>query len=381
MRSVLFSIPLDGHVDLGLLGRIPVFGIGLALAVWCLAGMAFVALTVRRGGWKGVGLTTVLVWGAIALALFKAGELAIKAIPVYGYGMMLFIGFLASASLAARRLRREGADGEIAWDVAMWIFLAGLLGGRTFYVIQYHHKFFGPDAEGRARTAWETFVGLINLPDGGLVLYGGLFFAPLALFLFCRRRKIRALVLADIAITSVFVGVMFGRLGCLLHGCCYGDVCSLPWAVTFPAHSVPFEALVARGLLVEDAPHSLPLHPAQLYDALSALLLALLTWAYYPHRRRTGDVLVLGWIAYPINRFMIEFLRSDEGGQFGTSLTIAQWVSLGLLATGIAFCLFLRFRSAGRLPLIISPVAQTKSAQALQGSPSQTRAERRVLNL
>ena len=170
MRSVLFSIPLDGHVDLGLLGRIPVFGIGLALAVWCLAGMAFVALTVRRGGWKGVGLTTVLVWGAIALALFKAGELAIKAIPVYGYGMMLFIGFLASASLAARRLRWEGADGEIAWDVAMWIFLAGLLGGRTFYVIQYHHKFFGPDAEGRARTAWETFVGLINLPDGGLVL-------------------------------------------------------------------------------------------------------------------------------------------------------------------------------------------------------------------
>ena len=90
---------------------------------------------------------------------------------------------------------------------------------------------------------------------------------------------------------------------------------------------------------------------------------------------------MLGWIAYPINRFMIEFLRSDEGGQFGTSLTIAQWVSLGLLATGIAFCLFLRFRSAGRLPLIISPVAQTKSAQALQGSPSQTRAERRVLNL
>jgi phosphatidylglycerol:prolipoprotein diacylglycerol transferase len=381
MRSVLFSIPLDGQVDLGPLGRIPVFGMGLLLAVWCLAGIVSATLVVRRRGWKSVGPTVVLVWAAIAVALFKAGELAIKTIPVYGYGMMLFFGFLTSASLAARRLRQEGADGEIAWDAAMWIFLAGLLGGRTFYVIQYRDKFFGPDAEEHARTAWQTFVGLINLPDGGLVLYGGLFFAPLALYLFCRRRKIRALVLADIAITSVFVGVMFGRLGCLLHGCCYGDVCSLPWAVTFPAHSVPFEALVARGLLDENAPHSLPLHPSQLYDSLSAFLLALMTWAYYPHRRGTGDVLALGWIAYPINRFMIEFLRSDEAAQLDTGLTIAQLVSLGLFATGVAFCLFLRFRSVGRLPLVIAPAKQAKAEPPLPGAKPQTGAEQRVSNL
>ncbi len=362
MRSILFSIPLDGHLDLGPLGRIPVFGMGLLLAVWCLAGIGFVAVAVRRGGWKSVGLTAALVWGAVAVALFKAGELAIKSIPVYGYGMMLFIGFLASASLAARRLRKEGADGEIAWDAAMWIFLAGLLGGRTFYVIQYRDKFFGPGADGQARTVWQTLIGLINLPDGGLVLYGSLIFAPLAFYLFCRFRKIRALAFADIAITSVFVGVMFGRLGCLLHGCCYGDVCTLPWAVTFPPHSVPFEALVARGLLDENAPHSLPLHPSQLYDSFSAFLLALLTWAYYPHRRRMGDVLALGWIAYPINRFMIEFLRSDEAGQFGTSLTIAQWVSLGLLASGVAFSLGLRFRSSEKLSVVIAPPAQAKAA-------------------
>ncbi|MGE5191734.1 MAG: prolipoprotein diacylglyceryl transferase, partial [Deltaproteobacteria bacterium] len=301
------------------------------------------------------------IWVAVAVALFKAGELSVKTIPIYGYGTMLFIGFLASASLSARRLRQEGADGEIAWDAALWIFLAGLLGGRTFYVIQYHDKFFGPDANGKARTIWQTVVGLVNLPDGGLVLYGGLIFAPLAFFLFCRRRRIRPLALADIAITSVFVGIMFGRLGCMLHGCCYGDVCTLPWAVTFPAHSVPFEALVARGLLDENARHSLPLHPSQLYDSFSAFLLALLTWAYYPYRRRMGDVLALGWIAYPINRFMIEFLRSDEAGQFGTSLTIAQWVSLGLFATGVAFCLGLRFRSSDKLPVIIAPPAQAKA--------------------
>src|SRR5262245_45923882 len=267
MRSILFKIPLDGQISLGPLGRIPVFGMGLLLALWCLVGAGYVALTVRREGWKGVGLTVVTVWAVVALAIFKAGELAINAIPVYGYGTMLFVGFLASASLAARRLRKEGADGEIAWDAAMWIFISGILGGRVFYVIQYRDKFFGLDPEtDKPRTAMQVIGALVNLPDGGLVLYGSLIFAPLAYYLFCRMRRIRPLALADIAITSVFVGITFGRLGCLLHGCCYGDICSLPWAVTFPAHSVPFEALVSRGLLAKNASASLALHPTQLYD-------------------------------------------------------------------------------------------------------------------
>jgi phosphatidylglycerol:prolipoprotein diacylglycerol transferase len=363
MRSILFSIPLDGRIDLGPFGQIPVFGMGLLLAVWCLLGIGYAVLTVRRAGWKGLGPMVLVVWAVVAVAIFKAAEMNIKAIPVYGYGTMLFVGFLASASLSARRLRQEGADGEIAWDAAMWIFISGILGGRVFYVIQYHDRFFGPDPlNGQPRTAMQVIGALVNLPDGGLVLYGSLIFAPLAYYLFCRLRGIRPLALADIAITSVFVGIMFGRLGCLLHGCCYGDVCSLPWAMTFPAHSVPFEALVARGLLSENAPASLALHPSQLYDSLSGLLLALVTWAYYPFRRRTGDVLAIGWIAYPINRFLIEFLRSDEAGKFGTSLTIAQWVSLGLLASGIAFYVSLRYWSPEKQTVLVVPTTNAKAA-------------------
>ncbi|HEY3966436.1 MAG TPA: prolipoprotein diacylglyceryl transferase [Planctomycetaceae bacterium] len=355
MRSILFSIPLDGQVDLGPLGKFPVFGVGLLLALWCLILVAYVALTARREGWKAISGVSLFVWGIVAVAIFKAAELPIKAIPVYGYGTMLFVGFVVSAMCASRRLRKEGVDGEIAWDAAMWIFICGILGARIFYIAEYHHRFFGPDPiNGKARTAWETCVALINLPDGGLVLYGGLIFAPLAFYFYSRYRGVRPLAFADIAITSVFFGVMFGRLGCLLHGCCFGGVTnSVPWAITFPAHSVPFDALVVRGLIDENAACSLPLHPSQLYDATSALLLALLTWAYYPYRRWNGEVVALGWIAYPINRFMIEFLRSDEPGQFGTSLTIAQWVSMGLFASGLGFYLFLQKRSVGRQSLML----------------------------
>lgn len=365
MRSILFTIPLDGHVILPGLGKVPVFGIGMVLVLWHLFGLAYAVLQFRRERWRGLTGFTGFVWLAIAIAIFKAPELPLKnhAIPVYGYGTMLFLGFLASASLAAKRLRREGADGEIAWDVAMWIFVSGLLGARVFYVIQYAPNFFGPDpVTGLPRSAMQILQGLINLPDGGLVLYGGLILAPIAFYLFCRRRGISALAFGDIAVSSVFVGLLFGRLGCFLHGCCYGDLCELPWGVTFPAGSVPFESMVHRGLQGRDALRSLALHPTQIYDSLSALAIVAVTWAYYPYRQRTGEVLAIGWMAYPINRFLIEFLRSDEAGKFGTTLTISQWVSLGLFAVGLAYFLWLRTRPMARTPLILHKAVERSPA-------------------
>jgi phosphatidylglycerol:prolipoprotein diacylglycerol transferase len=355
MRSVLFSIPLDGRIDLGPFGKVPVFGCGLILALWVLFGLVFLALHVRRSGWKDLGVFTAVVWLAIAAAVFKAPEVSITnhAIPVYGYGMMLFLGFLTSASFAAWRIRAEGADGDIAWDVAMWIFVSGIVGGRTYYVLSHSERFFGADPVTKLpRTIGQILIALVNLPDGGLVLYGGVILAPLAYFYFCRRGRISPLALADLAISSVFVGLLFGRLGCFLHGCCYGDVCALPWGVTFPRGSVPFDALVGRGLLADDQPRSLALHPTQLYDSLNALLLVLLTWLYYPLRRRSGEVLAIGWMLYPINRFLIEFLRSDEPPVFGTPLTGAQWVSVGLFFSGVAFAVWLERQPAVRQPLV-----------------------------
>jgi len=163
--------------------------------------------------------------------------------------------------------------------------------------------------------------------------------SALAFYLFCKLRKLSPLALGDIVITSIFIGMTFGRIGCLFNGCCYGDLCDLSWSVTFPHDSYPFVMEVKRGLITEAAARSLPVHPAQVYSAMNAAVLVLLTWAYYPYRRRDGEVLALGWLAYPVSRFVVEFLRGDEGGQFGTMLTISQWVSIALFAAGLAFYL------------------------------------------
>ena len=74
------------------------------------------------------------------------------------------------------------------------------------------------------------------------------------------------------------------------------------------------------------------------------MILATLTWNYFPYRRRDGErecaadrLAVLS----QVSRFLVEFLRADEMGQFGTSLTISQWVSLFFLAAGLVYWYFL----------------------------------------
>jgi phosphatidylglycerol:prolipoprotein diacylglycerol transferase len=172
-------------------------------------------------------------------------------------------------------------------------------------------------------------------------------------WLFCRRRGLAALPLADLLIPSVLIGLMFGRLGCLMHGCCYGDFSELPWAIEFPRDSAPYLTQVFRGFLPDDmsAPRSLPLHPTQIYDALNALAIALLCWLVYPYRRRDGEITAMAALLYPINRIAIEFLRWDEAGQFGTRFTISQWVSAGLIA--VATLALLRL---SRLPPLLRPL-------------------------
>ncbi|MCO6456964.1 MAG: prolipoprotein diacylglyceryl transferase [Pirellulaceae bacterium] len=82
-------------------------------------------------------------------------------------------------------------------------------------------------------------------------------------------------------------------------------------------------------------------HPTQLYSSLNAALLAWFLWCYYPFRRRDGEVFALMLSLYPIARILLEWIRVDEPGQWGTSLTISQWVSLGLLALAAALWLIL----------------------------------------
>jgi phosphatidylglycerol:prolipoprotein diacylglycerol transferase len=104
---------------------------------------------------------------------------------------------------------------------------------------------------------------------------------------------------------------------------------------------------VLRWLSAKGPPRSVPVHPTQLYAAIDAGLLALVLWFFFPYRRHDGEVFALLVTVHPISRFLLEMIRSDEPGQFGTGWTISQWISLGLVAAGIGMWIYIEQRPRG----------------------------------
>jgi CDGSH-type Zn-finger protein len=162
--------------------------------------------------------------------------------------------------------------------------------------------------------------------------------AALAAWRFASRRGLSLPRLADCIAPGLLVGLAIGRIGCFLNGCCYGGPCDLPWAVRFPPDSPPWLDQAARGMLPAVAvdggrPWSLPVHPAQLYAAIDAAILAVLACCATatPLARRDGQVFALVLTLHPISRLLLEAIRVDEPPALGTPLSISQLVSLVLL--------------------------------------------------
>jgi prolipoprotein diacylglyceryltransferase len=474
-------------------------------------------------------------------------------IPIYGYGFMLFLAFIACSWLTAWRAENEGIARTYVHDVIIWLFLGGILGARVTYMIQYqvplsqffviwkgglvfYGSFFGgviaygvwrAVQEGREvltenRTRLIRWVGIgvvIGLiciavrtviirredVDVGKALWdlsaqglafgaalGGLVGFSFAYILAVQKNAPPNWKFMDIMTPSLALGLALGRVGCLLNGCCFGNVaCADCPAIHFPLcaparstytalgyqtaagftteeggndlddrrtrvgavepgseaakaglkpgdvivavngmpnrlvvdidtpagatmnaswssllkylkqkedgrefetlgqgkvrvlydgpkllgedlkhfHDIPglfvmpptdlFQDLlvvnwpqgethlalsVKRGDKIVDLPTFRPvgigLHPTQIYESISALLILLLLTAYYPFRRHYGEVFVLFMLCYSIHRFTNEMLRNDTSPVLG-GMTLSQNVSILVLVIAIALLTYL----------------------------------------
>jgi phosphatidylglycerol---prolipoprotein diacylglyceryl transferase len=345
MRQILFDIPLHRNWDLGPFGSWPGFGFGLMLTIWAIVGAVMVYREWKKhASFNNEMISAIVYWVVVAaLIVMVPNFIAMESIPVYGYGMMLVIGVVASGKVATTMAKKLGVDPQFTWDLVVKLVLSGVVGARLFYLIQYSEKVF----EG-CNSAMDYFMAAIRLPDGGLVLYGGILLAVLTGIWMSYRQNIPRIKFADALVPAVFVGIACGRIGCFFNGCCYGDPCDLPWAVTFPPESVPWTALANQGF-INQLNQNMALHPTQLYSSLNALVLAWLTASYYKHRSGDGAVVALGLMTYSISRTCIEILRGDELGQFGTGFTISQLISFAVFLLGAGFLWWSWTRSKSRL--------------------------------
>lgn len=291
------------------------------------------------------------------------------------YFVLLLTGFLFATALGTLWARRIGLNADVVVDLGLAMLLAGVAGARILHVLvdgyfwDYVHLCTDPArvdwpldrAECLSSTydgVWDAARGVCHPKAsdcfawakfwaGGLTYYGGLIGASGAAVFLLTRDRFPFWKAADMAAFAIPMGLAFGRMGCLLAGCCFGAPTSLPWGLSFPPRSPASEAQAKEHLIESVRMWSVPVHPTQIYEAAASLAIAAacLFWVH-PRKRYDGQVFAASLALYAVARFLVEILRRDaRGGLLG--LSTSQLIGVGLV---VVATLVHRVRSSATPP-------------------------------
>jgi phosphatidylglycerol---prolipoprotein diacylglyceryl transferase len=284
--------------------------------------------------------------------------------PAPSYFVLIFVGFVFATSMGALWAKRVGQNPDVIVDLGLVALLAGFAGSRLLHVfadgqlMDYVHMCTNPAlvdwfitqaecANPDTGGVWDAARGVCHPSEpncfawaqfwnGGFTFYGGFIGATLAAYWLFKRDRFPFWKAVDMGGMMVPIGLGFGRLGCLLSGCCFGVHSDGPLALVFPPNSDASVWQAKHDLLANPFLPSLPVEPTQLYESLGAFLISAFGILYFHERKRyDGHVFVMFLGCYGVLRFCIEFLRQDDrGGFFG--LSTSQWISVGILAAAFA---------------------------------------------
>ncbi|HOF17996.1 MAG TPA: prolipoprotein diacylglyceryl transferase [Phycisphaerae bacterium] len=169
-------------------------------------------------------------------------ELLGRSIPlrIFGYGLMLVMGFLCGITLARWRARRAGESADAITTCGILALIGGVVGARLAYVLENWRNFLHQK---------DVALEILNVTSGGLIYYGGVALATAMVLIYLRAKRLPVRRYLDIIAPSMMIGLAFGRAGCLLNGCCHGGPCDAHWALAtrFPLYSEPLVKLNGPG--------------------------------------------------------------------------------------------------------------------------------------
>jgi phosphatidylglycerol:prolipoprotein diacylglycerol transferase len=272
--------------------------------------------------------------------------LRIGTFPIHTYGVFLALAFLCAILITVRLAARDGLPRERIYDLSLWMLLASLIGSKVLMLI----------VEPEYRENPAQLLSLDFLRSGG-VFYGGLLGAILAGYFLMRRYSLPWWKTADACAPGIAIGNFFGRQGCFAAGCCWGTPTSLPWGVKF----------TELGHQITGVPTDVHLHPSQLYESFSMLIVFLFLLWLHKHRRFSGQVILFYAFIYSVIRFMIEFVRDNKrsdllGFTSLTGLSTSQLISILVGITALVL-LVIRWRKA-------STIAKTGGRVAATAAPA-----------
>ncbi|GAK51992.1 prolipoprotein diacylglyceryl transferase [Candidatus Moduliflexus flocculans] len=216
---------------------------------------------------------------------------------IYSQSVLMIIAFVAGVIVALHEGERFGYSAKALIDLILWGFLASFIGARfLFIVIDKQSISFPLDKN-----------PLSQIFNGGFSFHGGLVAGGLVIVTIARYRQIAFWRLADALAPGLAVAMLFMRIGCLLNGCDYGVVSSVPWAV--PLYG-DFR------------------HPIQLYEGLGnfALMFGLMRLNRKP--LPPGCVCGIYLFLSSCLRVAVDIYRDDPARFLG--MTIPQYIAIGI---------------------------------------------------
>ena len=265
--------------------------------------------------------------------LFQIGPLTLRS-----FGLCMALGFLFGWQAAVWLCKRTGQDSDSLTSLLTWLMISAVLGARTAYVLEHWTAEFADQP-----------LDVLRIDQGGLMFYGGLTAAAFVLALYARVYRQHLFQITDLVLAVVPIGHAFGRLGCFMHGCCYGKITRSCIGVDFPSHSPAWweQSSATPPLIAQTALQSLPVIPTQLIESAANLVLFIVLYRLYPSRyQQRGFITGCYLVSYAALRFCIEYLRGDPRLAVGP-FSISQTISLGLVGLGV-YCIAQSRRTPAR---------------------------------
>ncbi|MGO9489133.1 MAG: prolipoprotein diacylglyceryl transferase [Solirubrobacteraceae bacterium] len=207
----------------------------------------------------------------------------------HAYGLAYVVAVLAAIAITVRRWEAQGGQRDLVYEVALWGFPAGIVGGRLYFIA----------------TSWNEvpphWWGPFAVWKGGLGIWGGIAAGTLAGMWVLRRRGANIPVFLDAAAPALLVAQAIGRIGNYFNQELFGGPSTLPWALEIePAHRPAGYLRYAT------------FQPTFLYEIIWNLLLAgALVWLGKRRSIRAPGLFALYIAGYSFGRIGEELLRVD----------------------------------------------------------------------
>lgn len=232
---------------------------------------------------------------------FSFTVIPIGPVPIHVWGLLVAIGFLVGARMAAWMVKRKGGDAAMIYDLLVWMMLAGIVGGRLGHVFFYDFATYIHDP-----------LAVFRIWEGGMSSYGGFIACLLVGVWYLKKRKADVWMYADAAVFGLPFGYAIGRIGCFLIHDHPGTVTDFVLGVRYP--------------------DGITRHDLGLYLSIQSAILALI-FLWISRKERPIGAYIAGFsLWYGCMRFFLDFLRVNDVRYGG--LTPAQCFSIALFCFG-----------------------------------------------